>query len=126
MLSTNSEEFHSYDNFNIGAGQDQLDPPDYREQKPSTEPEKRAIQRALAPTRHQIQELLGIPTRPADNNASYSQQWMALYHCYRSMAISAGAVEPQQLSQQDAWLFGFPHQFFIDTCELPETVGPQL
>ena len=123
---TNSEGFHSASSLNLGAGQDQPHRFDYREQNPSTGPEKRAIQRALAPTRHQFQELLGTPTPPTDNNASYNQQWMALYQYYRSMAISAGTDEPQQLGQQEAWLFGLPQQFFLDTCELPETVGPQL
>ena len=126
ISGTNSEGFHSDENQSIGVGQMQFPPTDYRDLNPSTEPEKRAIQRALAPTRHQIQELLGIPTQPTDNNASYNQQWMALYQSYHSMASSAGAGELQQLGQHEAWLFGIPQQFFIDICELPETVGPQI
>ena len=124
--ATNSGGFHSNENLSIEVEQERFPLIDYRDQNPSTEPEKRAIQRALAPTRHQIQDLLGIPTQPTDNNASYNQQWTALYQCYRSMAISTGAGELQQLGQHEAWLFGYPQQFFIDTCELPETVGPQL
>ena len=123
---TNSDGLHSDGHLSIGARQDQLHLIDYRDQHPSTEAEKRAIQRALAPTRHQIQDLIGISTQPTDKNASYSEQWIALYQSYRSMAMSGGAGEPQQLGQHDPWLFGIPQQFFIDSCELPETVGPQL
>lgn len=126
MSATNSEGSHSDENLSIGAGQHQPHPVDYRDQDPSTGAVKRAIQRALAPTRHHIQELLGIPTRPTDKNASYNQQWMALYQWYRSMAIASGFDEPLDLGQHEAWLNGFPQEIFIDTCELPETIGSQL
>lgn len=101
---------------------------DFRQKAPSTCWEKRALQRALAPTRLVITHLLGRLTPPTDESSSYNEQLIVLYHYYATGSAASNSVLPLDglNPYQEIWSDGFPSALFVDNFELPETFGSQI
>ena len=101
---------------------------DFRHKAPSTSWEKRALQRALGPTRLAITQLLGHLAPPTDECSSYNDQLAALYRYYAAGSATNGSVLPPDglNPYQEIWLGGFPSALFVDNFELPETFGRQI
>ena len=101
---------------------------DFRHKAPSTSWEKRALQRALGPTRLAITQLLGRLAPPTDDCSSYNDQLAALYRYYAAGSAANGSVLPSDglNPYQEVWSGGFPSALFVDNFELPETFGNQI
>ena len=101
---------------------------DFRHKAPSTSWEKRALQRALGPTRMAITQLLGRLTPPTDHCSSYLDQLTALYRYYAAQSTADGSVLPlDELNPyREVWLGGFPSALFVDDFDLPETFSSQV
>lgn len=101
---------------------------DFRHKAPTNDWEKRAVQRALAPTRFRMAQLLQRPTPPTDESASYIEQYEALQRYY---VASLGKIDsldkPEDLkAYKDAWTECFPRKLFFDDFEMPDTLGDQI
>ena len=103
---------------------------DFRLYFPSNAAEKRAIQRALAPTRREIMKILGIAsTHPTSDEMPYYDQYSALVNTYSDglCGIFGGPLLAINLRlDEEVWTEGIPDEYFYDKVELPDTSGPQV
>ncbi|KAL8796492.1 MAG: hypothetical protein Q9195_001166 [Heterodermia aff. obscurata] len=95
---------------------------DFRDQVPSKPFEKRAIKRALDPTRLQISGLINKPPFPTNEDASYNDQLSALYNYYVIASEGNPILSLEEMhTYSDAWHDEFPKVLFLDNYDPPET-----